>query len=423
MKRRDFIKFGMGGLAAITVGSVVMPPIFTRQEAHAATLTLTITEVLHEMVDLNQIYSWAFSGPTGPSIPGPVIFVQQGEAIDLTVVNLLDEDHAFTVEGTNPLVTTGPIAPGRQTRLRFTLNQPGTYLYLDSVNAPVNRVLGLHGVLVVLPNNPVTPYGDLGSTHPVQRLFNDLGDPSPHFPGASWDINNPHQNKIWVFNDIDPRFNAQAQQGLPINAIDFVNNFIPTYYFINGQSGYFPAHDESIALVGNAGEPILIRNVHAGMDVASPHVHANHAYVVAVDNVPGRGFLVEGPGETTPMVWWVDTWTMLPGERKDALFPMVVPPDIPDDTWARMKAGAWDPTANPAGTQEYMALTDPNDTSPLNDGHPPSDPGVFTHLAYPMHSHQELSQTANGGNYPMGLITHIDFHGYLPGVNPFRWET
>jgi hypothetical protein len=33
---------------------------------------------------------------------------------------------------------------------------------------------------------------------------------------------------------------------------------------------------------------------------------------------------------------------------------------------------------------------------------------------YPMHSHLELSQTAAGGNYPQGNVTHIHFHGINP---------
>jgi hypothetical protein len=96
MERRDFIKLG---LSALTAGCVSgLPPIFKVTEALAArqTLTLNITEVFHEMVDLTQVYSWAYAGPvTGPNIPGAVIFTNDGELLLIRVNNTLDEPHGL----------------------------------------------------------------------------------------------------------------------------------------------------------------------------------------------------------------------------------------------------------------------------------------------------------------------------------------
>lgn len=480
MKRRDFIKITASGVAALAVGSS-LAPMFRRSEAYAAlgnaaNFVLDITEVEHEMVDGKLLYSWAYavqeSGVQVPSLPGPTLFVRQGQSVNITLRNTMasrpaGETHGFAISGKSGfIVKSDALAPGGSTQFAIpgTL-APGTYLYEDWLNPPVGRVLGLHGVLVVMPAAtyqiypdtapPVagfTPYGLLPAGHPVGELFGDLGT-TDHFPGEPW---LPSRQVVWVFSEIDPKFNEMARDGKEITPTVLQRDFLPQYFTVNGRSGYFAAEDHShgtthvhvdfnqplsyilssemeSALVGKVGQPLLVRNVHAGLDTHSPHTHANHSYILAVDgeiqglNIDANGFPVNAnPGNLG--VWWVDTWTMLPGDRKDVLYPMMLPPDIPNpdnlpadltaeelqryDTWAKLKRGAWGPT-NPEGSQEMMALEPGKAPQILNLGHPPGAPGKFTHLAYPMHSHQEISQTAAGGNYPMGLIIHIMFTGYV----------
>ena len=388
MERRDFIKLG---LSAITAGCVSgIPPIFKVTEALAArqTLTLDITEVFHEMVDLTQVYSWAYASPvTGPNIPGPVIFATDGELIRIRINNTLDEPHGFAIAGLFEgafAINSGPIPPGESRTIAFPAPPPGTYTYEDPVNFPVSRVLGLHGVLIVMPRaavtgNALTPYRN--PTPAVQQLFNDLGN-SAHFPapGEPW---KPERTTIWVFSDIDPVYNEMASLNQVIDPGDFVSNFLPRYFTINGKTGYFAANDPDTSLMGRAGEPRLIRNVHVGLDTHSPHTHANHSYQLAING------LVESN------VFWLDTWAMVPGDRKDMLYPMMPPPDIPADTWARLKNGT---------STEGLNNNNPQHPGPGIQGFP---------LAYPMHSHLELSQTAAGGNYPQGLMAHIEFEGTL----------
>jgi hypothetical protein len=144
----------------------------------------------------------------------------------------------------------------------------------------------------------------------------------------------------------------------------------PTYFLLNGRSGYFAAHDHDTAPYGRVGQPGLIRTANVGMATHSPHVHGNHVYVLAEDTV------------VRDNVVGLDTWRMPPLRTVDVLLPFVRPPD----------AWPW----------------------------PPSDPDVWTAdlsgagmagLVYPMHCHMELSQLANGGNYPQGLLTHWTLTG------------
>lgn len=368
LSRRQLLQMGVTSLAAIAVDSTGIPGVFKRSDAFGArkTISLTMVDVMVEMVDLTPVYMWAFAeAATGPRIPGPVIFATEGDVLDLVITNQLDEAHGFQImskPGTNqPVVDAGSIPPGQTRRLRFAAPPPGTYMYLDPLNAPVNRVLGLHGVLVVMPKSISTPYGVLAGSHPVQQLFNDLGS-SEVFPGDKWD---PMRSRIWVFNTIDPEYSEAAMNGSVIDAEDFKRNTLPRYFTLSGKTGFFAAHDENISLHGYCGQPMLVRCLNAGMASQSPHIHANHVYRIAHNNV------------IQDNVWWVDTWTLKPGDRTDVLVPYTIPPDIP--------AAAW---------------------PPQEEAFP---------LEYPMHCHMEISQTAAGGNYPQGSIAHFMFHGPYPG--------
>jgi len=75
MDRREFLKQGLTGLAAITVGSVHIPHLF-RSEALAAarTVDLTMEAALVEMVDGTQLFHWVFSSPLStPAMTSPSI--------------------------------------------------------------------------------------------------------------------------------------------------------------------------------------------------------------------------------------------------------------------------------------------------------------------------------------------------------------
>jgi tRNA(Arg) A34 adenosine deaminase TadA len=68
-----------------------------------------------------------------------------------------------------------------------------------------------------------------------------------------------------------------------------------------------------------------------------------------------------------------DGWSLRPLDRKDMLLPFEVPKDIPPAVWP-----------------------------PREEPFP---------LRYAMHCHTEMSQTAGGGNYPQGLVTHWELLG------------
>lgn len=375
MNRRDFLKTGMAGIAFLSLKTLGCG----RTDNYVGyEFDLTISAALFEMVDGRTVFMWTFEDPTkGARMPGPVISVNAGEPVRIHITNTLPEMHAFAIPG---VVDSGPIAPESTAVVTFTAPAAGTYMYLDPLNAPVNRVMGLHGAFIARPEAGNTPYS--APTGAVQQLFNDLGTtaqfPKHALTPAGWQRD---RERIWLLHQIDPAFNARVQNGETISPAEMRADFLPRYFTINGRSGAFASHDPDTLLEGRIGQPMLVRILNAGLFTHSNHLHANHFYVTAVNNA------------IRDNVFFLDSFHIFPEDRVDWLVPFVRPPDIPGDQGIPLRDLL----------REELALV-------LGDV--PQSP-----LGYPMHCHMEPSQTAAGGNYPQGTVTHFDFLGDIDGID------
>src|SRR2546427_5381015 len=90
-------------------------------------------------------------GPPIASVPiGDVSFVLSGQPVEVTINNTLKNDHTFFIQD-----VVGPVLIPTGKQVTFTFNtpvapvEPGTYIYSDA--DPVQRILGLHGAMVVMP--------------------------------------------------------------------------------------------------------------------------------------------------------------------------------------------------------------------------------------------------------------------------------
>jgi FtsP/CotA-like multicopper oxidase with cupredoxin domain len=265
------------------------------------------------------VYHWGFSPTPGEvALPGNVIRAIEGDTLTVSVTNTLDQAHSFAIAG---VADSGPIGPGATRQVSFDAPRAGTYLYADALDAPVNRVLGLHGALVVAP----------------------AGAGGVPFAGGPRFV----REHVWVFSCLDPRWGDRARRGRRIDP----DSFEPRVFLINGRFGDFSSEALGTAAHGRVGEPALIRMVNAGLMVKSIHFHGNHVRVLARDARP-------------PVVAMnKDTVFVDRGEVVDVLLPFDAPPDA----------------------------------------FPPVRRSV-----YPVHDHQELTQTLEGGLYPNGLLT--DWH-------------
>jgi hypothetical protein len=433
IERRDFLKYGMTGIATLVVGSQI--PWIMKDEAYAAvhtpTLNFHITDarkdmVTHNAINTAQCYFWIFKEDSFPAeCPGPNIFTTQGDVIRINITNDLDEPHSFYIPG---IFDSGPVLPGPANKVTkfFTATKSGSYLYYDNLNAPVNRMMGLHGAFIVMPREAApghkfTPYDK--PTPAIQALFDDLGT-AAHWPGLAWQdghvpTNTPaFRQYIWVTHEASPILfaevgNASPGTGarIPANFLNALNNDPyadtfktgvfnrkPHFFMINGQSGHFSHNNPFICPNRRVGEPVIIRVLGAGLSTHSMHIHANHVYVLSLDN------------QVRDNLWWVDTMTNRPLNGFDWLVPYMRPPDVPN---IRGIGRADTPLTTVAGGTTWPPLEE------LNTFIPPIGTKAgnieisvqLSPLCYPMHSHTEASQTSQGGNYNCGLISGINFTG------------
>ncbi|MCL6622543.1 MAG: hypothetical protein K6T55_10625 [Syntrophobacterales bacterium] len=458
LKRREFLKYSLGGLAGVAVGSQLPLSSFFAGQAQAQSNVISLSMVTDnvEMVDTSPVPHWLYALDGVPSQPGPVIFALATETFTIAVTNNINDGRRrrFAIVGNaggNPYALIKqsrniPFGGTGSVSVNAGELAPGTYLYKDPTLDPVSRVLGLHGVLVILPSLTATnPYGS-SSLPRVTALFNALGqgdpyDPEAIYPGQPWfattDANpaydpvngtdsdfehhevfavNPrgprspvlerflYRTRIWVHSSIDPELNrAVITQGVAVDPATVRNNFLPRYFSLNGRQGGFAAHSPDVTIVGTVGEPHLIRQVNAGLATHSPHLHANHFIVTAVNNRVGSGGVYFGLPEGADNLVFLDTMTIGPEDRVDWLVPLIRPPDIPRVLTDGSIHRPGDPV--PPGAQLVpLSQLIPEELNLVLIV--PQNP-----LTYPMHSHMELDQTAAGGNYPQGAVTQFEIIG------------
>lgn len=451
MNRREFLKVsatGIAGAATIIMGSHI--PFLGIRNAFAATQTLevTITDAIKQMVTHNEIndarcYFWIYQMKADgveipPEQPGPTIYAVNGDSIEISITNRLDEPHSFFIPGNlpgePPIFDSGPIDPGETFGpATFTVRTSGAHLYYDNLNEPVNRVMGLHGALVVRPaaalaGHNFTPYditpanfalgANPGGTAHVQRLYDMFG--TEFWPGLKWEEGDPatfcppFRQYVWLYHMANARLQAavgSAAPGtglrIPKNFLDATlrspfsptrDNFKPDFFTINGQSGFFSHFIPAITPICRVGEPVVIHILNAGLHTVSHHMHCNHFFVTSINGAPN------------PNPIWLDIYGHKPMERTDYTFPFMRPPDIqnirgigrPDRPLTTASGSTtWPPL------QEMETHFPPLGTTALaQDGITPVEMGQrLSPLCYPAHDHIETSQTAQGGNYNQGLIS------------------
>ncbi|MBI2851483.1 MAG: multicopper oxidase domain-containing protein [Chloroflexi bacterium] len=448
INRRDFLKYSLGGVAVLVVGSKLT--WLPKNQAFAVTQTLNfhITDAIKEMHthetglldDGTKVgdghealcYFWLYKS-VSPDLPaenpGPTIMATRGDTISISITNDLDEPHAFYIPG---MFDSGPINPGQTKVGSFTAATAGAHLYYDNLNSPVNRVMGLHGAFIVLPaegdrtaGHKLTPYGGLAADHPVQKLYDDFGS-SAHYPGLAWEEGDeatytpPFRHYLWLLNEASPVLFAEVgslSAGEVYNAQQFMDRFLrdpfspnpnnsrrPQYFLISGQSGHFAHNNCYVTPMGRVGEPAVVHILNAGLWLHSMHLHANHMYITSVNGVV----------QTNPI--WVDVYNVHPMDRVDYTIPFMRPPDVPNqrgigypDTPKTTVNGApcWPPTeecnVHIPGIGEDVAKDRFGNNIDLTQRLSP--------LCYPMHDHAEPSQTTQGGNYNTALISGIYFTG------------
>ncbi len=305
--------------------------------------------------------------------PRRTILAEVGSTIRIRVHNRLKDVHELEIGGRTladgrrtRIATTGRIAPGGTRSLVVKAPAPGTHVIADPGNEPVQRLLGLHGVLVVM--------------HPKARW--QLGPGLAEF----------ERQYLWLVQDVDPVWAQMARAGEPIDPVRTPP--VPRYFMLNDAAGF-----QSLALSRDtaanrarhettipAGAPRptdvrdfskpngtgavvtvqMIRMVNLGAAIHQMHFHGNHVWTIRRNgaNFPRTNGRIDPEGHVV-LQHWEDVVELDPLDRKEVVLPARRPPEAIDQVW--------------------LARREP--------------------WVYPMHCHAEPSQSAAGGLYPGGLVS------------------
>ena len=203
---------------------------------------------------------------------GPVLAVNQGDVVTVTLVNALAEPTGMVFQGQSMVPDTTGVAPGGSASYTFTASSPGTFLYEAAPlpNAQHQAPLGLHGALVVRPSIAGQAYEGAGTAYDDEAVL--------------------------VLSELDPAVwpNPGANP-----ALFDMRNFAPKYFLINGKA--YP--DTDPIPTEAAGRRVLLRYVNAGIQQHSMTVLGTVQTLVGKDGsqlgyAGNRAAETIAPGET-----------------------------------------------------------------------------------------------------------------------------
>ncbi|MFN2183190.1 MAG: multicopper oxidase domain-containing protein [Anaerolineae bacterium] len=211
-------------------------------------------------------------------VPGPVIVLNAGATIPVTLHNNLPEATSLLIDEQPMMPDMVGVAPGASKVYTLTVSAPGTYLYEAGLlpNAQHQLAMGLYGALIVRPAAPGQAYDD---------------------PSTAFD-----DEAVLVLSEIDPVLNNSADPA----AFD-MRDFMPQYYLINGL-----AYPETVPISTTAGSTVLLRYVNAGLQHHSMALLGLGQMVIGMD----------GSGLAYP--YHVVAESFAPGQTADVLVALPV---------------------------------------------------------------------------------------------------
>ena len=198
---------------------------------------------------------WGYASSASlPTVPAPLITVNEGDKVTITVYNHRNAKHNFVINKVTTDATA--IAPNSSKTYSFTAPVAGSYVYSDTLNNEINREMGLYGAFVVHPadNSKTAWTGGSAYTH----------------------------ERTWVISEMDkPRWNDIASTGGAVNTAIYK----PNYFMVNGEGGFDAMMNNNTMIMGTLNEVTIVRIVNAGLFSHSLHFHGNHFQVISINGV------------------------------------------------------------------------------------------------------------------------------------------
>jgi FtsP/CotA-like multicopper oxidase with cupredoxin domain len=230
------------------------------------------------------IWGYANTAAGAAQIPGPVLIVNQGDAVTVILHNSLTVTTSLKFEGQSLPTDRVGAAPGVQATYVFTATKPGTFLYEAGplAGAQYQAALGLHGALIVRPPAVNQAYNNAASAYEDEALV--------------------------ALTEIDTTLNNAA------NPATFdMRKFKPRYWLINGK-----AYTQTVPIGTLAGNRVLLRYVNGGQQ---PHTMALLGL--------SQNFLALA-GEELPAYRRSASQLLMPGQSADAI--VTIPASAPSNT-------------------------------------------------------------------------------------------
>ena len=254
------------------------------------TFNLVATDGYTSEPDGNSIYDWGYGVlGNGFQLPGPILCVNTGEVVDITLTNQLPVATSIQLPGFtnvtyNDGVTSGPVGPvfdttgamvslvpqavpGSSITYRFKANNAGTYVYQSGTDPQLQVQMGLYGAIVVRPAGiSVTaedilaiPYYDGTETERTNAdagmtsgeasalasnakcAYPSIDNPAKCDPLAIYDGSVDGEN-ILILSEIDPQVHTFIEQQFVAGNLESLNwnsypiGYIAHYFLINGRS-------------------------------------------------------------------------------------------------------------------------------------------------------------------------------------------
>lgn len=462
---------GVRAIAAVALAAAACSVAAKIDGVTGPSFTLVAKAGYISTADGGSVYNWGYALRNGTTAggeqmqyPGPTLIVNEGDTVEVTLINELPTNVSIVFPGQEDVVArdftsanrpAGCIAGAasersaiwptnavgnlaREARPRgcvkysFVARRPGTFHYHSGTQMGVQIEMGLFGALIVRPAGASNQaYAHAGSRFDREHLL--------------------------VLSEIDPDWHERVRAQTEAVVLPTTNGSFkwsvdtagwparnPLYWFINGRNGpdtlasadvpELPTQPYNALPRMHPGERLLLRTINAGRDLHPLHHHGSNSWQIAVD-----GRMVSSGATTGPDLARSDsTLRMIPGQTIDAIY-----------EWTGKGLG-WDvygikcdnalPAANPASCDAVYAQLDPRrrHQDPSDRGRPfptalPSalemsfgdlysgspflgsrgnvpvgagtlgSGGAFFHM---MHSHNER-EIINNGVFPGGMMTFI----------------
>lgn len=280
---------------ALSKGKNENPPLetpglenLTGQESNGVKkYELTAERVTQKFTDQYSAKAWGFNGST----PGPTLVAQEGDEIEITVTNNLPEStsvHWHGLEVPNrmdgvPEVQESPkIEPGKSFTYKFTVENPGTYMYHSHTKVFKQEPMGLAGSFVVQPKEP------------KEEVDRDIV-----MMLQEWNLEGAgsHSMSMESGNNAADETDEEEPSGVyEVNPM----SMDPNMFTINGKS--YPSTEK---IKVNKGEKVRIRYTNASANSHPMHMHGDDFKVVGTDGNPikksaqlEKNVINVAPGET-----------------------------------------------------------------------------------------------------------------------------